>query len=874
MKNPGPTLTTTIRGGFRNIPDNLLAKIGVQVQVTEVDPAVTEDTVGSTVGGVGTIIESKCEQERTDERKRTTTILKNTTRQPLVDYIKTPFGQLATHTTEAVPENSVLPVDALTEDAKQDNTGTGLLIQETTTVPSVPQEIELATEGNDPIPDKFKNIAPDVLQTQAVVIGTAAQPLLNSNQLKVSEKQLTIYRKLVTQWQRAGTLASMLPLTLINYRINDNGQVVTVRETLQVTTANPNVSATFTYTVQDLGNGTQVVTTESIPGVFAGTTYEVSKPDVIPEDFKATLPLTETENVVAATSVSLPTLGTNDLRASEQQLTAFTKMVKLLQRQGISLPVSLVGHDTNDKKQDVIVTRTLQSAVTIIPSPNELRDVVSQPLGDGNVLVTTRVVATLFLQPQVTIQRNDAIPPEFMALITQTTTSTNIVGSAPAPTLADETYLRQTNEQIDATTYRSTTTKKSGVASDTQLDANFEVVTEFGGGIAQRVKILSLAGLSVSGLSKLVISDKVTDVGYAGWQVREYLILIKDATGTNTLVWPTLSGTAVDESGELVTPFTEQVVDAGTTGGISSGIITEVRPIDFLRSMRTVRAAPGNIDTLIQMFPGYSTIRDIPPQLNSVTGLANTGGGAGSYSESAGTYSITAPGSASISLHGNARGSAVIIRDLTYDLTIPRTVDVRVSRWVFYIPYGTDLTAQLLAIIARLVAAGLTGVNVLPRFFPRVETFYCPGQRQTAEIQANVTAVDHAGLDYLGNPVGIGKVRTGGVGSSFEVELSTKVIRLPPTIHPLINVTNASIGNATSSAAATIAIADSSTQSLSKVVQVLGTDVGITPISISATPETTAIPTGLIITDIHTEPYKYARMKVFAEVCDFGAEVV
>jgi hypothetical protein len=117
--------------------------------------------------------------------------------------------------------------------------------------------------------------------------------------------------------------------------------------------------------------------------------YEVSIPDLLPEEFRATLPITTHEDTLIGTA-SLPTLATGDLMRKQEQIAYNTYRLTVRGRAGITLPQVITNKETTSQfgGGDINVTLTLdlfnnlsldEGLLVLVPS--EIRQLDSQVNG-------------------------------------------------------------------------------------------------------------------------------------------------------------------------------------------------------------------------------------------------------------------------------------------------------------------------------------------------------------------------------------------------------------------------------------------------------------------------------------------------------------
>ena len=128
---------------------------------------------------------------------------------------------------------------------------------------------------------------------------------------------------------------------LIGKATDNEGQLVTV--TTQRKGAQgynpPNPTATKTVEVAREDAESLIERVVDTPQVFDGKILSASKPDVIPEAFRASVPAETTQETVAQTSVTMPSLDTDDLEKSEQRVSEHTVRKTTTSRDNGTLPV-------------------------------------------------------------------------------------------------------------------------------------------------------------------------------------------------------------------------------------------------------------------------------------------------------------------------------------------------------------------------------------------------------------------------------------------------------------------------------------------------------------------------------------------------------
>ncbi len=225
---------------------------------------------------------------------------------------------------------------------------------------------------------------------------------------------------------------------------------------------------------------------------------------------------------------------------------------------------------------------------------------------DGTSLVSWEIVQVRDTQNELDsfeVEVLDIIPVEFKAALPVTTTEQTLIGDASLPTLAIGDLMRR-EAQIDDYTYRLTIRGRPNLTYPVVI-VNFENTEEYGGGeLGVAMTLDDNPMIPDEGL--LVVSSEVKTLG-AGLFLRTTRIL-------NGTAWPMLVGTHVDEKYGIAIDIDRQVVDAGTIGGGSGNVITEVRPIDVWRSIQITSTL--DVDSLPSDETWFSGMRySFPPVL-------------------------------------------------------------------------------------------------------------------------------------------------------------------------------------------------------------------------------------------------------------------
>lgn len=253
------------------------------------------------------------------------------------------------------------------------------------------------------IPDAVKN-DPDVVEA-----------FFDSRERRTNEKTLVVIRK------KNGIVGPLL-----DRRTTAEGLSVQVAATMfrtaDATFVHATASSTQDVSVKDLGNGWSIqevaVSGTYVGGVFTPApfsrdSYTKERLNLIPEKFRGLVPTLRTKNVVDG-QAAIPTLGAGELLRSEEDLTAFRKLVEVLTINNLAFPIDIIdtaviteyGGGPVNVNQRLAVVNTLtveqgedvvSSKVTKIGEGHELRDTIRRQAGAWPVMYFSRFDARLQL---------------------------------------------------------------------------------------------------------------------------------------------------------------------------------------------------------------------------------------------------------------------------------------------------------------------------------------------------------------------------------------------------------------------------------------------------------------------------------------------
>jgi hypothetical protein len=314
-----------------------------------------------------------------------------------------------------------------------------------------------------------------------------------------------------------------------------------------------------------------------------------------------------------------------------------------------------------------------------------------------------------------------AIPPKLRSALPASTRETILAGTASMPTLQTGDFFRS-ETQIDSTSYKL---KVVNLALDTLPISVTEKNTtdKFGGGPTTITFTLS-ATLGTVDQGLLVLSSHAEVLGNG--------LYLKTSEVRDGSEWPTLYGTRLDKQTLTAIQFTSQVVAAGITGGISGNVLTEIEPIDNVRSRRIISTIPtASLDTFFVKLEDTTSF-SLPAVLTSIAGIIDKISGDGSYTET-GNAGYVNSGSLSQSLRGSGQASASVLPDVIPQIYQPSSNDIPVIHLLFFMPSGSTRSA----ILARCTSIMGSSVTAWPKFRPTAHTIICIGKRASVQVQSN-----------------------------------------------------------------------------------------------------------------------------------------
>lgn len=287
---------------------------------------------------------------------------------------------------------------------------------------------------------------------------------------------------------------------LIGKATDNDGQLVTV--TTQRKGADgyipPNPTATRTVEVSREDAESLVERVVDTPEVFTAKTFSLERPDPIPQKFRVAVPLQSNQEVVAG-EAELPTLLTGEISRTEEQRNKFIKRTTATSRDQTVLPKTLTQKATNNERQEVTITETLQLGDTD-EVPTATKTVESEALGDGNFVVRKTEVPEVFAGETYRKAKEDITPQKFKAAQEDTVFEQTIAGIANPNITLDEGEFAKSEEQVNKFVKRVSTTSRA-ITSAVTLS---EKVLTPEGLIGSRVLTLASGNQSFTPSAKMI----------------------------------------------------------------------------------------------------------------------------------------------------------------------------------------------------------------------------------------------------------------------------------------------------------------------------------------------------------------------------------
>jgi hypothetical protein len=671
---------------------------------------------------------SKSERQLTEFTKRVSSTYRSpdslpvTLNETLVDN----DGVLISRAQTLSEGDQTIAPDALTT-GQVEAIGKGLTLKTEDVKAEVFSAASLSISRPDIIPQEFRAQVPEVT-TQETVQGDAELPTLAATDLSKSEQQLTKFTKRTSSSSRDAT---SLPSVLTESLIDGDGILVERVKTLNLGDQTVSPSATVSGQVDALGGGLTLKIEDTKSKVFSAATLSVSRPDIIPSEFRAELPELTSQSIVAGV-VTTPQLASTDLSKSEQQLTEFTKRTSTTSRSSTGLPATLTESLIDNDGIAITRTKTLaEGDQTVTPSATISGQV--NALGGGLTLKVEDVKSSIFDERAASHEQAVNVPAKFVEK--EEFESEVIESEDPSlPELGQggSGVVSAAIQRVDA--FRASTRKTTRTLAESELGGS-QIFTNFGGGKAESAEsLVSDSDSADEGFS--ILSSNVSPIG-GGRAVKE---TIRAADG-----FPTLEGQKYDADYDIDVPYSERVVEAGTQAPAS-----DIEPLDKWRSKIKSTDYDAYREKLLDIhvvLPGEESVQ-LPDVLKSVAVLVSRSQAVSNAYGSGNAFSLSTGGSVAISA------------DLSYVIEDGYSGPVPAETHIFFIRQNDASAAD--------VIKSKCNADPYPRYKPTQKRLVMSGHGASQRFQCNSSDDGTSGSE------------------TSDMQAFTNVATIPSTINELI----------------------------------------------------------------------------------------
>jgi hypothetical protein len=253
--------------------------------------------------------------------------------------------------------------------------GDGTALEIHKSVPSVFPQSKWTRERPIVTPQDFRAQLTEK-EVSSVFTGTAADPgVPPAGVLRHEEEQIDVFN-MRDVLRTIDTLS--LPVTINNSETNRFKQVVSVARTLELDTTIPAVpTALMDVEFTKLGDGTALEIHKTVSEVFNELTATIEIADLVPEIFKAVIPITSEEYVQSGTTINdPPILAVGDLFREEKRVTELTTRIRHRGRAGITYPqTKIASREVGGERFGGEVLQTVATLDTFAHVPTPLPDV-------------------------------------------------------------------------------------------------------------------------------------------------------------------------------------------------------------------------------------------------------------------------------------------------------------------------------------------------------------------------------------------------------------------------------------------------------------------------------------------------------------------
>lgn len=349
---------------------------------------------------------------------------------------------------------------------------------------------------------------------------------------------------------------------LIGKATDNDGQLVTV--TTQRKGADgyipPNPTATRTVEVNREDAESLIERVVDTPEIFTAKTFSVERPDPIPQKFRVAVPL-ETEQEIVVGDAEVPFLEDGDISRSQEQRNKFLKRVSSTSRDQTVLPQTLLQKATDNDRQEVTITETLQVGNTS-EEPSATTTVESEALGDGNYVIRKTEIPEVFGSVVFRKTREDITPQKFKAAQEDSTVEQNIAGTANPNISLGTGEFAKSEQQVNKFVKRVSTTSRT----ITQVVTLLESILTPEGQIGSRTLTLA-SGVQTFTPSATLIDANVEALGDGRTVKTETRV-------PNVFAGKTIRKTKIDLTPEKFKAKQEDTTTEETVSGVITPVIT------------------------------------------------------------------------------------------------------------------------------------------------------------------------------------------------------------------------------------------------------------------------------------------------------------
>jgi hypothetical protein len=295
---------------------------------------------------------------------------------------------------------------------------------------------------------------------------------------------------------------------LVGKATDNDGQLVTVTTQRKgaLNYVPPNPTATRTVEVNREDAEALIERIVDTPEIFKANTFSVERPDPIPQKFRVAVPIQSSQEIVEG-DAEVPTLEEGEISKSQEQRNKFIKRVSSTSRDQAVLPKTLIGRATNNERQEVTVTETLQLGNTT-ESPTATTTIESEALGDGNYVVTKTQVAEVFGAETYRKTKDDLTPQKFKAKQEESTVEENVAGIASSNITLTTGQFVKSEQQINKFVKRVSTTTRNTQKSE---ELNEKVITPEGQLASRTITLAN--GIQTLAPSATVVDGNIEELG-------------------------------------------------------------------------------------------------------------------------------------------------------------------------------------------------------------------------------------------------------------------------------------------------------------------------------------------------------------------------